>query len=237
MGEEPVIVVAGAEGGDRDAADAGGAGVRCDEGAEIHRGGCRDGATCQLGVNFGAHFVALAADRGTEVNVQAGGREAPFLEEREGALGYARSRAAPTRMQERERPSRVRDEDGHAVGDRHGERDADPEREVAIGVGYAKPPFPIAVVRHYAVAVHLARGGEARRHRAEVGDEPVPARHHLRYGLGTPGAERARCACGSEGFHPERFEFGDDFALDHALPSVTRVIFAPSERRRSSIRS
>src|SRR5690349_10216821 len=193
MREEPIIVAARATRADRYFANATKASVIGNERAEVE-GRCPvDGATCQPLEDIRTDFIAVTADRGTEMHHELCRRHSSGFKQIERAFDDAGCGSAPARVQERGGTRGVREEYRNAVRDRHRHRGSSLEREVSVGVAAAEPSHPRRPVHEHAVSVHLARGCEPWTEWREMIAEAVPARDDVAHRLVAREPEAARC--------------------------------------------
>lgn len=180
MREEAIVVAAGAFEVGGPPADAERLGLLAEEGAEIDLARTLGLEPGQLPVDVGADLIAASADRGAEVDAEAGGGMPRSLE---GAHGFAEDTAGhppPPGMHRPDRAILMGEEDGDAVGDGDGEG-AGPEEEMPVSALMADPPLPRRLVPQHRCSMNLLGRGETRG--SGLGERPlevVPPRGRVR---------------------------------------------------------
>src|SRR5215831_6055061 len=142
MRVEAVVVAPGAAAADRESSNATQPSMVGDERAKVDGRWAVHSPTSQPLEDIGTDLVAITANRGTNVKRQLRPGHAARLELVDRSLDNAARRATPTRMQQRRRARRMREEHGNTIGDRHGHAGSTVEGEVPVSVAGAQPAFP-----------------------------------------------------------------------------------------------
>ena len=239
--KKAVVVAARTRPVDGDTAHTGRRGLFRDERSEVDvpRTDCR--LPGQLLADVSAHFVAAAADCRAQVDGELARCDSVSLEGVYGLRRDSGDRSAPAGVEKANDSRRVREKDGHAVGDSNSQRSSALARNVTVRFSRAQPPIPPAGMEENPVTVHLPHRHEPGSDLSQIVLHGAPAAHHLIDGLRAHEAEGSGVAGSGESADPPRIEFGDRlfFYLTHRYErrSSTREMDAPSAVNLSSMRS
>jgi hypothetical protein len=222
--KEAIIIVAGARRADGDFLHSGLSRVLRDQGPEIDVAGSGRRLSRELLADLGAHVVAAAAYRRSQVDRKLVGRQA-VSRQRRNCLGRDVGRCAfPTRMEQRHDSRRVGDEDRDAVGHAYGERDSLLRRDVPVCLTAPEPTFPPTGVDENARAMDLPDRSEASSSFAQLALHGGPPSHDFVDGIGAGQPECPGITGRGEGPNPPLLEIGNYFLrnLVHAIDGDRR---------------
>src|SRR5574338_448222 len=177
MRVKAVVVAPRAAVADRDPSNATQPGMVRNQPTEVDGRWSVDGPSSQPLQDIGTDLVAIATDRGAQVQGQLPAGHAVRLEQVDCALDDAARRAAPPRMQQPCRARRVREKYRNTVRDRDRHGSSAVECKVPVGVASAQPAFPAGSMRDHTVAVDLASCREPRPRSRELVPQSVPPPH------------------------------------------------------------
>jgi len=222
--KEAIVIVAGAGSTDGDLLHSGLSRVLGDQGSEIDVAGPGRRLSGELLADLGAHLVAAAAYRRSQMDCELVGWQTVSRERGNRFRRDVGCCAFPTRMQQRNNSRGMGDENGDTVGHAYRERDPLLRCDVTVCLTAPEPTFPPTGVHEHPGAMNLADRSKSSSGFRQLALYGAPPSHDFIDWIGAGQPERPGITGRGEGPNSPLLEIGDYFLrnLIHATDGDRR---------------